>query len=81
MIILRLYRCPYRRSLRGRLHLLCDYVTPAEHLRLPNAKDVHEGVIATRLACHAADIVKKVPGAWEWDLKMAKARKALDWKE
>lgn len=57
------------------------YVTPAEHLRLPNAQDVHEGVIATRLACHAADIVKKVPGAWEWDLKMAKARKALDWKK
>ncbi|MHB8126372.1 MAG: B12 lower ligand biosynthesis ThiC-like protein BzaB [Desulfitobacteriaceae bacterium] len=57
------------------------YVTPAEHLRLPNAEDVHEGVIATRLACHAADIVKKVPGAWEWDLKMAKARKALDWKQ
>lgn len=57
------------------------YVTPAEHLRLPNAEDVHEGVIATRLACHAADIVKKVPGAWEWDLAMAKARKALDWKQ
>lgn len=55
------------------------YVTPAEHLRLPNAQDVHEGVIATRLACHAADIVKKVPGAWEWDLEMSKARKALDW--
>ena len=57
------------------------YFTPAEHLRLPNAEDVHEGVIATRLACHAADIVKKVPGAWEWDLKMAKARKALDWNQ
>lgn len=57
------------------------YVTPAEHLRLPNAQDVHEGVIATRLACHAADIVKRVPGAWEWDLEMAKARKALDWKK
>lgn len=57
------------------------YVTPAEHLRLPNAEDVHEGVIATRLACHAADIVKKVPGAWEWDLEMSKARKALNWKK
>lgn len=55
------------------------YVTPAEHLRLPTCEDVHEGVIAARIATHAADIVKKVPGAWEWDLEMSKARKALDW--
>jgi phosphomethylpyrimidine synthase len=57
---------------------LC-YVTPAEHLGLPDLEDVREGVIATRIAGHAADIVKGVKGAWEWDLKMAQARKALDW--
>lgn len=57
---------------------LC-YVTPAEHLGLPDINDVREGVIATRIAAHAADIVKGIPSAIEWDLKMAKARKALDW--
>lgn len=57
---------------------LC-YVTPAEHLALPTLQDVHDGVIASRIAAHAADIVKGVPGAKEWDLQMAKARKALDW--
>ncbi|MDA8220185.1 B12 lower ligand biosynthesis ThiC-like protein BzaB [Desulfosporosinus sp.] len=55
------------------------YVTPAEHLRLPTAEDVHAGVIATRIATHAADIVNGVKGAREWDLAMAHARKALDW--
>lgn len=58
---------------------LC-YVTPAEHLALPTIEDVHEGVITCRIAAHAADIVKGIPGAKEWDLKMAKARKVLDWK-
>ncbi len=58
---------------------LC-YVTPAEHLKLPSIKDVKEGVIATRIAAHVADIVKGVPGAMEKDLKMAEARKRLDWK-
>lgn len=57
---------------------LC-YVTPAEHLALPTLQDVHDGVIASRIAAHAADIVKGVPGAAEWDLSMALARKALDW--
>lgn len=57
---------------------LC-YVTPAEHLGLPTAEDVREGVIAARIAGHAADIVKGVPGAREQDLTMARARKALDW--
>lgn len=57
---------------------LC-YVTPAEHLGLPDINDVREGVIATRIAAHAADIVKGIPSAIEWDHKMAKARKALDW--
>lgn len=57
------------------------YVTPAEHLRLPTAEDVHAGVIAARIATHAADLVKGVQGAWEWDLAMAKARKALDWEK
>lgn len=57
---------------------LC-YVTPAEHLGLPDARDVQDGIIASRIAAHAADIAKGLEGALEWDLKMAKARKALDW--
>lgn len=59
---------------------LC-YVTPAEHLALPTIQDVHDGVIVSRIAAHAADIVKGVDGAREWDLKMARARKKLDWEE
>jgi phosphomethylpyrimidine synthase len=59
---------------------LC-YVTPAEHLGLPDAKDVRDGIIASRIAGHAADIARGLPGAADWDLKMAKARKALDWDE
>ncbi|MDP2948882.1 MAG: phosphomethylpyrimidine synthase ThiC [Chloroflexota bacterium] len=59
---------------------LCS-VTPAEHLGLPTSEDVREGVIATRLAGHAADLVKGVKGAWEWDLAMSRARKALNWEE
>lgn len=57
---------------------LC-YVTPAEHIRLPNIDDVKEGVIASKIAAHAADIAKGVPGAIEKDKKMAKYRKNLDW--
>ncbi len=57
---------------------LC-YVTPAEHLGLPDMDDVREGVIATKIAAHAADIARGLPQAWEWDLKMAQARKNLDW--
>ena len=57
---------------------LC-YVTPSEHLCLPNVQDVHDGVMATRIAAHAADIVKGLPGAMEKDIAMSKARKALDW--
>lgn len=57
---------------------LC-YVTPAEHLGLPDAEDVRQGVVATRIAAHAADIAKKLPGAMEWDRKMSEARAALDW--
>lgn len=57
---------------------LC-YVTPAEHLRLPNKDDMKEGVIAVRIAAHAADIAKKIPGARDWDNQMSKARAALDW--
>ncbi len=57
---------------------LC-YVTPAEHLRLPTLEDMKEGIIATRIAAHAADIAKGVPGAREWDNKMSKARADLDW--
>jgi len=58
---------------------LC-YVTPTEHLSLPSIEDVKEGVIASRIAAHAADIVKGVKGAKEWDEQMSRARKALDWK-
>ena len=58
---------------------LC-YVTPAEHLALPTIEDVHTGVITARIAAHAADLVKNVPGVREWDRKMAEARKQLDWK-
>ena len=57
---------------------LC-YVTPAEHLGLPTEDDVREGLIASRIAAHAADIVKGVPGALERDLELARARKRLDW--
>ncbi len=57
---------------------LC-YVTPAEHLCLPTLEDVHDGVIVSRIAAHAADLVKGVKGARDWDLKMARARKVLDW--
>ncbi|MFH1650987.1 MAG: phosphomethylpyrimidine synthase ThiC [Chloroflexota bacterium] len=57
---------------------LC-YVTPSEHLSLPDVEDVRQGVIASRIAAHAADIVKGVKGAADWDLKMSQARKELDW--
>ncbi len=59
---------------------LC-YVTPSEHLGLPDADDVKQGVIASCIAAHAADIVKGVKGAWERDKKMSLARKNLDWEE
>lgn len=57
---------------------LC-YVTPSEHIRLPDIEDVKEGVIASKIAAHAADIAKGVPGALEKDRKMATYRKKLDW--
>jgi phosphomethylpyrimidine synthase len=59
---------------------LC-YVTPREHLGLPTAEDVREGVVVTRIAAHAADIARGYPGAKDWDLRMSRARKALDWEE
>ena len=59
---------------------LC-YVTLAEHLRLPNLEDVKEGIIASRIAAHAADIAKGVKGAADWDNQMSTARKKLDWEE
>jgi len=58
--------------------ILC-YVTPSEHLGLPDAEDVRVGVIASRIAGHAADVAKGVPGAREWDDAMARARADLDW--
>ena len=58
---------------------LC-YVPPAEHLKLPSAEDVHEGVMASRIAAHAADIAKGLPGAIEKDIAMATCRNNLDWK-
>lgn len=57
---------------------LC-YVTPAEHLRLPDGEDVKEGIVASRIAAHAADLAKGIPGARNWDDAMSRARQALDW--
>lgn len=59
-------------------NFLC-YVTPAEHLGLPDINDVREGVVAARIAGHAADVAKGLPSAVAQDLAMAKARKVLDW--
>ena len=59
---------------------LC-YVTPAEHLRLPDADDVKEGIIASKIAAHAADIAKGIPHARDIDNKMAEARHKLDWEK
>jgi len=58
---------------------LC-YVTPSEHLRLPDVDDVREGVIATRLAAHAADVAKGLKRSVEWDNRMSKARRERNWK-
>jgi len=57
---------------------LC-YVTPAEHLRLPTEEDMAEGIVATKIAAHAADIAKGIPGARAWDHQMSHARQRLDW--
>lgn len=57
---------------------LC-YVTPAEHLRLPDLNDVREGVIASKIAAHAADIAKGIPNARDWDNRMSDARRNVDW--
>ena len=59
---------------------LC-YVTPAEHLRLPDANDVREGLIATKIAAHAADIAKGIPHARDIDNRMSDARRRVDWEE
>lgn len=59
---------------------LC-YVTPAEHLRLPSLEDVREGVIASRIAAHAADIAKGITSALLWDKNISQARKKRDWKK
>ena len=57
---------------------LC-YVTPAEHLALPNVEDVKQGIIASKIAAHAADIAKGIPHAMDIDNRMADARRELDW--
>ncbi|PAB58220.1 phosphomethylpyrimidine synthase ThiC [Anaeromicrobium sediminis] len=59
---------------------LC-YVTPAEHLRLPNLEDMKEGIIASKIAAHAGDIAKNIPGARNWDFAMSEARQNLDWEK
>jgi len=64
---------------RAGADFLC-YVTPSEHLRLPTVDDVREGVIASKIAGHAADIARGLKGAMDQDCRMARARKALDWK-
>ncbi|MDR3084894.1 MAG: phosphomethylpyrimidine synthase ThiC, partial [Christensenellaceae bacterium] len=57
---------------------LC-YVTPAEHLRLPDESDVREGIVAAKIAAHAGDLAKGIPHAADWDDAMSRARQALDW--
>ncbi len=57
---------------------LC-YVTKTEHVCLPDADDVREGVVVSRIAAHAGDVARGLPGARDWDDRMAGARKALDW--
>ncbi len=57
---------------------LC-YVTPAEHLRLPDLDDVREGIVASRIAAHAGDIAKGIPGSRDWDDAMSRARQKIDW--
>ena len=59
---------------------LC-YVTPSEHLALPDEHDVRLGVLAARIAAHAADLVRRRPGAWQWDEEMSRARKSCNWPE
>lgn len=59
---------------------LC-YVTPSEHLGLPNVEEVKEGIIASRIAAHAADVARGLDGAIDWDNMMSKARANLDWKK
>ena len=59
---------------------LC-YVTPAEHLRLPDEQDVHDGIIAAKIAAHAGDLAKKIPGAVQWDNEMSRARQEVDWEK
>ena len=61
-------------------NFLC-YVTPAEHLRLPDLDDVMEGIIASKIAAHAADIARGLPGARDWDNEMGEARHNLDWEK
>ncbi|KJS10647.1 MAG: phosphomethylpyrimidine synthase [Peptococcaceae bacterium BRH_c8a] len=57
------------------------YVTAAEHIGLPDVDQVREGVVAARIAAHAADLAKGMPGAAEWDLQLSRARKELDWEK
>ena len=59
---------------------LC-YVTPAEHLALPNVEDVKQGIIASKIAAHAADIAKGIPGDRDQDDRMEDARQKLDWEK
>jgi phosphomethylpyrimidine synthase len=60
--------------------MLC-YVTPKEHLSLPNAEDVKQGLIAYRIAAHAADLARRRPGARDWDDALSRARFGFDWEE
>ncbi|MFC1666659.1 phosphomethylpyrimidine synthase ThiC [Candidatus Omnitrophota bacterium] len=57
---------------------LC-YVTPSEHLRIPDKNDIKDGVVASRIAAHVADIAKRIPGALDWDREMSRCRSARDW--
>ncbi len=59
---------------------LC-YVTPSEHLRLPDLEDVREGVIAARIAAHAADLARGIKAAWQWDERFSRVRRKRDWEK
>lgn len=73
-------------AIGGALAALCGadflcYVTPSEHLGLPGTEDVRQGVIASRIAAHAADVARKLPGAINWDHRVSMARADLDWRK
>ena len=70
---------PARRLVKVLVAAFLCYVPPAEHLALPNVEDVKQGIVASKIAAHAADIAKGIPHARDIDDKMGDARRVLDW--